>query len=136
MTKTYVPIVPVTIQSDSNGQLQNMPSVYPVTHGQSVDFVVEDPIQVVVSFDQSSCLTKTGPFYLDGSDPTKAATGPLEVLPDAAGRYPFTVAPDTSSPASGAYKKPGDFEAKQGELEVSPDPEEDEEKGKGKGKRD
>lgn len=131
-SKSYVPTVPVTIYGNSNGQLQSLPSVYPVTHGQSVNFVVADPIQVVVSFDQSSCLTKPGPFYLDGSDPETAATGPLEVLPDAEGRYPFTVAPDTSSPSSGAYKKPGDFEAKQGELEVSPDPEEDEEKGKGK----
>ncbi|MFE8603339.1 hypothetical protein [Archangium violaceum] len=131
-SKTYVPIVPVTIQSDSNGQLQNMPFVYPVNHGESVDFVVADPVRVVVSFDQSSCLVDAGPFYLDGGNPLKAATGPLAVLPNAKGRYPFTVAPDTSSPVPGAYRKPGDFEAKQGELEVSPDPEEEE---KRKGKR-
>ncbi|WPB77833.1 hypothetical protein KYC5002_01540 [Archangium violaceum] len=130
-SKTYVPIVPVTIQSDSNGQLLNMPLVYPVNHGESVDFVVADPVRVVVSFDQSSCLVDAGPFYLDGGNPSKAATGPLAVLPNAKGRYPFTVAPDTS-PVPGAYKKPGDFEAKQGELEVSPDPEGEDEKRKGK----
>jgi hypothetical protein len=133
MTKTYLALVPVTIQTDSNGQLLGMPSVYPVKHDEAVDFVVADPVRVVVSFDQSSCLTQTGPFYLDGSDPSTSGTGPIPVRADAErGPYPFTVAPDTR-PGAGAYKKPGDFEAKQGELEVSTDPEEeDEEKKKDK----
>ncbi|OJT19170.1 hypothetical protein BO221_37370 [Archangium sp. Cb G35] len=126
--KTYLPTVPVNIQSDSNGQLQSLPSVYPVTHGQSVNFVVTDNSQVVVSFVNSSCLIESGPFHLDGRRSDKAATGPLEVLSTAGGRYPFTVEPDTtSSPGSGEYKKPGDFEAKQGELEVATDPKEEDE---------
>jgi hypothetical protein len=45
----------------------------------------------------------------------------MALLPHAVGRYPFTVAPDTGS-GSGAYKGgPGEHEAKQGELDVSPD---------------
>ncbi|AKJ08343.1 Hypothetical protein AA314_09969 [Archangium gephyra] len=111
----------VNIQADTNGQLQSLSSVYPVKRGEAVDFVVQDPVQVVVSFDRGSCLTESGPFYLDGSDPAKAGTGPISVSPDASGRYPFTVAPDTRSGSGKSKGRPGDHEAKQGELDVSTD---------------
>lgn len=119
-SRTYLDVVIVNIQSDSNG-LQALSGVYPVKRSGTVDFVVQGPGRVVVTFDKGSCLVNPGPFHLDGSDPTTAATGPMAVLPDAEGRYPFTVAPDTGS-GSGAYKGgPGEHEAKQGEVDVSPD---------------
>lgn len=121
-SSTYLDVVIVNIQSDSNG-LHALSEVYPVKRSGSVAFVVQDPVRVVVKFnkERGSCLVDTGPFHLDGSDPAKAGTGPMAVLHDAKGRYRFTVEPDTGS-GFGAYTGgPGEHEAKQGEVDVSPD---------------
>lgn len=117
----------ITITIERNADLRYSPSP-DVRRGDIVTFKLHDvPYEVEIQFDDASCFSNPGPFYLNGSNLLTSESLHTVATNASLGEYPFTVTifDGTARSQTGNVRKGGELETKKGGIDVTTDPPKD-----------